>query len=336
MNIGIIGLGYWGPNYIRLTNELIEINLLYLCDKELERLKKYRGLIKENVKLVTDYHEVFKDPEVKAVIVTTPPNTHYQIVKDALEQGLHVLVEKPLTLSIESALELADLAKKRRRVLLVGHVYLFNPGFRELKRMLDQNELGEPVYGFSLRLGLGPIRKSASALWDLAIHDVYIVMDMLKKVPEEVIASGESYIQSGVADFVNLTLNFSEKQTFSIYCSWVCPEKIRKLTVVGRKKMVTFDDVNKTEMLKVYNQSFALDLLDSTPAYVDHQLIIKQGDVVIPYIKQIEPLKAQLEHFINCVKGKEKPLADGFKAAQVIKVLTQAEKSLHYKKVMSV
>lgn len=327
INIGVVGLGYWGPNYVRVLSEIEGVTLKYCCDLDENKLDKLKRFLNK-VKTTTDYREILDDEEVDAVIITTPPNTHYKLIKDSLEHQKHVLVEKPLTDNLESAKEVVNLAEKLNKVLMVGHIYLFNPGILKLKTIINSGELGQLFYGIALRLGLGPIRKFASALWDLAIHDIYISMYLFDSKPISVSCSGESYLQDGTEDYVNVTLKYPNKINFSIYASWFCPEKTRKITLVGSKKMVVFDDINKTEMIKIFEKSLNLTLLNSTPEYVDHQMIVRQGDTRIPYIEQSEPLKNQVKHFIECIKTGKTPKSSGKHGLNVIKVLDAAEKSL--------
>jgi len=327
LNLAVVGLGYWGPNYVRVLSEIERVTLKYCCDLDESKFDKLRRFL-SNVKTTTDYKEILEDEEVDAVVITTPPNTHYRIIKDCLKHQKHVLVEKPMTDNLENAKEVVNLANKVGKVLMVGHIYLYNPGILKLKNMLETGEMGRVFYGIALRLGLGPIRKFASALWDLAIHDIYISMYLFKSKPISVLCVGESYLQDDIEDYVNLTLKYPNKINFSIYASWFCPEKARKITLVGSEKMVTFDDTNKTEMIKIFEKSLNLALLNSTPKYVDHQMIVRQGDTKIPYIEQSEPLRNQIEHFIECIKTGKTPRSCREQGLTVIEVLEAAEKSL--------
>jgi predicted dehydrogenase len=329
INVGIIGLGYWGPKYIRVLSELGDVHLKYLCDLEKQKLEKSKGYL-QNIKSVLDYQEILKDPEIKAVIITTPPTTHYKIIKDSLEAGKDVFVEKPLTLNSKEGEEVVNLAKKKNLILMVGHMYLFNPGIEKIKSLIEEKELGEILYGIALRLGLSPIRKSASALWDLATHDLSVFLHLFG-FPSNLSCTGESYFQKGIEDYVSITLRYPNKMNFSIYVSWFCPEKIRKITIIGTKKTIIFDDMNKQEMVKIYQKSFDMSSLDILPTYIDHQNIVREDDTKIPFIQQSEPLKNQIIHFTECITTRKMPLSDGKEALNVIKILEAADYSLKNK-----
>ena len=330
LKTAVIGVGYWGPNYARIFNELETTELYYCCDLEEKNLEKIKNLYPA-VKTTKDYKEVVKDSDTNAVAITTPLNTHYEIAKCCLENKKHVLIEKPFTSSIEEGKELMKIAEKNNLVLMVGHVFEYNPGIRELKRIIMEGKLGNLYYISAERVGLGPIRKHASALWDLATHDISIVLYLLGGLPKEVTAEGASYIQKKVDDIVILSLRFTNGVLCNIRASWIAPEKIRKITVVGSKGMAIFDDVNKSEVLKIYEREIDGSLLNSTPDYIDHQAIINIGDVRIPKIEHSEPLKNQVEHFLECIVENKQPMTDAQDGINVIKVLEAAEKSLKSK-----
>lgn len=333
VNIAIIGCGYWGPNYIRIFNELEEGRVKCCCDLEENNLSKTKKLYPD-LELVKDYKEVFKDPEIDAVIITTPLKTHYEIAKLCLEHKKHVLVEKPFTADSIQAEELEKIARKNKVVLMVGHVYEYNPAVQKLREMINKKELGSIFYCNAERVGLGPIRKHANALWDLATHDISIALYLLGEYPENVTATGEYYLQKDINDFVFVSLTFPSRVVYNIYVSWIAPEKIRKTTIVGSKSMVVFDDVNKSESLKIYERKFDTNLLDSTPEYSDHQTIVTVGDVRIPKIDPGEPLKIQSRHFLECIKLRKAPLTGAEDGLKVVKVLEAAEKSLKTKRTV--
>jgi predicted dehydrogenase len=327
IQFGVIGLGYWGPNYVRVINELEETKLKYCCDLEGEKLEKLEKLY-NSIQITKNYKDVIQDPEIDAVVIITPPNTHYAIGRDCLEHNKHVLIEKPLATSSKDCKELIKLADEKKRILMVGHVYKYNPGVRKIKDLISNGEIGKIFYCSAMRIGLGPIRKHASALWDLAIHDVTIATYILNSLPDSVNAIGESYIQEGIEDVAFLTFNFPNKIKYNINVSWYSPEKIRETLVVGSKKMVIFDDVNKTESIKIFERKLDKGLLNSTPQYSDHQLIIKEGDIYIPRVDQSEPLKNQVKHFLSCIKNNEQPLSDGNDGLNIVRILEAAESSL--------
>ncbi len=327
VNVGVVGCGYWGPNYVRIFSELKGITVSCCCDLDDKNLDKVRR-IHPSVRTTKDYVEIVKDPDIDAVVVTTPLNTHYKIAKACLDNGKHVLIEKPFTASSKEAEELMKISEKKKSVLMAGHVYNYHPGVRKLKEISEKGELGEPYYISAERVGLGPIRKYASALWDLATHDICIAIYLMGKPPKSVVAEGGSYIQEGVEDLVFLTLKFPGGVVCNIHATWIAPEKIRKTTFVGSKGMAVFDDVSKSEMIKIYEREIDKGLLDSTPKYTDHQSIVRMGDIRIPNVEQSEPLKNLCEHFLDCILNRKKPLTDARNGLEVVKVLEAAETSL--------
>ena len=329
INVAIVGLGYWGPNYLRIFNELKESTIEYCCDLDQANLDKIKDLFPD-VKTTNDYKEVAESSNVDAVIITTPLNTHFKLAEDFLRNGKHVLIEKPFTSTSEEAIKLIEIAEKKDITLMVGHVYVYNPSVQKIKEVIS-DKLGKLYYVRAERLGLGPIRKHANALWDLCTHDISIATYLFDSIPENVSTQGGSFIQEGVEDIVFLTLNFPNNVLYNIYASWIAPEKIRKTTVVGSDAMVVFDDVNKSEMIKVYDRKINTELLNSTPEYSDHQSIVNIGDIHIPMVEQSEPLKKQAKHFLDCISNNKKPITDGYEGLKVIKILEAAERSMKNK-----
>jgi len=327
INVSIIGLGYWGPNYLRIFNELPQSKVRYCCDLDTNNLNKIK---KEypNVKITQDYNKVAQDSFTDAIVIATPLNTHYTITKCCLEHKKHMLVEKPFTSNYLEGKKLIKLAEKNSLVLMVGHVYKYNPGIKKLKELMESGKLGDVYYIREERIGLGPIRKYASALWDLATHDISIALYLTDSFPTEIVARGEFYLQKNVEDLVFLTLKFPKNIMCTIYATWIAPEKIRKITIVGSKAMAIFDDTNKQKMIQVYERELDAKLINSTPKYSDHQNIINMGKVYIPEVDKSEPLKNQAQHFLECILEHKQPITSGEDGINVVKVLNLAEKSL--------
>lgn len=326
IKIALVGCGYWGPNYIRVFNNILKCKLSYCCDLDMAKLEKIKQLYPW-VKIFKDYKDI-KSTDIDAVVIATPLNTHYEIAKYFFNNNKHILIEKPLTSTSGEAEDLIKIAKKNKLVLMVGHVYEYNSGIRALKEIIQNGRLGKIYYLKAERMGLGPIRKHASALWDLATHDISILLYLFDRSPIKIFAQGWYYIQDNIEDFVDLNLIFPNNIFCNIYASWFAPEKVRKLIVIGSKAMVVFDDVNKSEILKIYEREIREDLLDSTPNYSDHQNIVNIGDIFIPKIQQLEPLAVQVEEFINSINEKREPLSDGENGLRVIKILEDAQKYL--------
>ena len=327
INIALIGCGYWGPNYIRVFNELPRCRISHCCDLANDKLAKIKKIYQE-MKIFKDYKIIADEDSIQAVVIATPLHTHYRIAKYFLERNKHILVEKPLTLTSGEARDLIKISKSKKLILMVGHVYEYNPGIMALKRIIDKGKLGRVYYIKSERMGLGPIRKHANALWDLATHDISVVLYLLEELPLKIFAQGGRYIQDNIEDFVDLTLKFKDGVFCSVYASWLAPEKIRKLTVVGSKAMAVFDDVNKAEMLKIYEREIDKSMLDSTPEYNDHQHIVKAGNVYLADVKQSEPMKNQAKEFIDCILKNRQPRTGGYDGLNVVRILESAQRFL--------
>ena len=323
INFGLIGYGYWGPNYLRTIRDNEECSLEYCCDLKQENLKVPEQKFK--IKTTTDYKQVLNDKTIDAVVVSTTASSHYKIVKDALLAGKDVLVEKPITLSSKEALELAEIAEKEKRILMVGHIFKFNSGINKVKEFIEKKEIGNVLYGYAARTGLGPVRQDVNALWDLASHDVSIFLHLLDEKPLSVSAEGACFLQKGIEDIVFINMQFEGGIITNIHASWIDPHKIRKLTVVGDKKMIVFDDTS-TEPLRIYDKG--VTYCERGVDFAEFKTQLRDGDIMIPKFKASEPLKEEFNHFVKCVKEHSKPISDGIDGYRVVKVLELAQKSL--------
>jgi UDP-N-acetylglucosamine 3-dehydrogenase len=324
MKIGLIGLGYWGQNYLRVLRMFEGVELCYVCDKEASKLSKALG-----VKLCSDPEIMAEDKELDAVVVATPASTHYEIVKVSLEAGKHVLVEKPFTTSYEQAVELSKLSEDVGKILMVGHIYCFNPAVNYIKSILTSKELGTPYYGIGLRLGLGPIRYDASCTWDLAVHDISILDYLLGETPSEVSARAVSFLQKhkGIYDHAMISLKYPSGFHFSLTVNWYAPEKLRLWYLVGSRGMIKFDDVNKNAQVTIFRKTVRMPA-GSSATKNEINLSIEEGETIIPHITQEEPLLLQVKSFIDAIKNGTKPTSDGWQGARVVRVLEAIEKSI--------
>jgi len=320
LNMGLIGLGYWGPNYVRTLGNINNCNIAWCSDLDESRFGFLRNM---NTKTTKDYREMLADKSLDAVIVSTSTSTHYGIVRDVLEAGKHVLVEKLITVNSGEAEELVRMAKDRGLVLMVGHTFLFNAGIRKVRELVSSNAIGDIVYVHSQRTGLGPIRKDVNVLWDLAPHDISIFLNIMG-MPKRVIAKGRSFIRNDREDVVFLMMEFGNGIIANAHVSWTDPYKIRSLTVVGSKKMVVFDDVSN-EHVKVFDKGVKYEAGDSFGEFKD---IVRDGDVTIPKIASKEPLRMECEHFLGCIENNKQPISSGEDGVKVVKVLEAAAKSL--------
>lgn len=326
LNIAVIGSGYWGPNLIRNVAQSPNATLHTVCDLDEAKLAKMK--VQHNpLHITTDTDAMLANDEIDAVIVATPAEAHAEVARKVLEAGKHALVEKPLTLNSAESQMLVDLAAKRNLILMVGHVFLYNPAVITLKDLVDSGELGDVFYVYSTRVNLGKIRTDLNAFWNLAPHDISIINHILGNAPKQVSAHGYVYLQPelGLEDVVFAVLEYEGGIAAHIHTSWLDPNKIRRTTVVGEKKMVVYDDVSANR-ITIYDKGAAW--VDSTSHYGIHRLQTYTGDIHIPKLPAQEPLRAEIEHFLDCVRTGQKPLSDGVDGLNVVKVLEAASESL--------
>jgi predicted dehydrogenase len=279
-----------------------------------------------SVETTPDVAAVLDDPQVQAVVIATPAATHFEIAGRALQAGKHVYVEKPLTLHAAQARQLIELANQRRLKLMVGHLLEYHPAVVYLKQMLDRGELGEPYYMYTQRVNLGIVRQNENAWWSLAPHDLSIVCHLLGSEPVSVAAHGQCYLQKDIEDVVFATIKLADGRMAHVHCSWLDPHKIRKMTVVGPEKMVTFDDMEATEKLRIYDKGAAVRR-DITTSYADI-ISLRFGDIVIPKIPGGEPLALECAHFIESVLDHRPVRSDGADGLRVVQMLEAGQKSL--------
>ena len=323
INVAVIGCGYWGPNYVRIFNEISSSTTHICCDLDenrLERLKK----IYPQVNVTSSLLNVLNDDKVDAICVSTPASAHYEIVKQGLLHEKHVLVEKPFTLSVKEGEELINISKEVNKILMVGHVYLYHPAIIWMKRYITNN-MKKLYYLYSIRTGLGPVRTDVNAMWDLAPHDISLFLHITKTMPLVVSANGASYLQKNIEDIVVLTMRFPNNVFGYIHSSWLDPYKSRKMTIVGSEKMVVFDETIPHESIKIHDKGFQKH---DPKTYGEFLTNKRSGDVTIPKISSDEPLKNQCYDFINAIKNDGNPLANYKLGLNVIRILEAAEKSL--------
>jgi len=327
INLAVVGCGYWGPNLIRNFAQISDVYLSMVCDLDPGRLtriqKQYPG-----IKVTTTFSDLLEEPSIEAIAIATPATTHFSLVKDALTSGKHVLVEKPFTLTSRDARELIPLADKKQRTLMVGHLMVYHPAVQKLKQFIQAGELGEIYYIYSTQVNLGQVRQDENVLWSLGPHDVSIALYLLEAEPKEVMAYGVSYLQPPIEDVVFLFLQFPDKKLVQIHLSWLDPHKIRKLTVIGSKKMAVLDDMEPQEKLKFYDKGVVFNKPFSSAL---DSISLRFGDIYIPKVDGTEPLQVECQHFIDCIKTKKKPLTDGYSALKVVQILEAAEKSMKLK-----
>lgn len=318
-----IGYGYWGPNLVRNFHQLPGAELTYLVDTNAEALERAHRLYGCRT---TDVPEaVFADPSVDAVVIATPARTHFTLAQDALRAGKHVFVEKPLAMSIAEARTLVDLAAAQGRVLMVGHVFEYNPAVHYIKQAMASGELGEVFYLYSRRVNLGRVQSDVNALWSIAPHDISIALFLLDRLPEAVTCQGASCLNGVVEDVIFLTLHFPGNVLCHIHVSWLDPSKVREMTVVGSRKMIVYDDVSAEGKVRIYDKGV---YRKGDPIYGEFQYRLHSGDILIPRIDMREPLQLECAHFVDCIRSGQRPQTDGENGLRVVAVLTAGQRSL--------
>ncbi len=327
VSIGVIGCGHWGPNHIRIFNQLQNSQALLCADLDQTRLEKIQGLFPE-VKVTTHYKEILENPDIQAVCIASPTNTHYQISKEALQAGKHVFCEKPLAMKPEECLELKALAEKTGLILMVGHVFVFNQGILKLKEYIDSGELGTIQYAHAIRTNLGPFRYDVNALWDLAPHDISIFNFLFDACPVNVSGRGQKCLGSNLEDVAFATLEYPNKIIANLHVSWLDPKKVRQITIVGDKKMIEWDDLDNLGPIKLYDKHVERTA-HFYESYGEFQLLSKEGDITIPKLGFSEPLKTQAQYFVECVeRGVHPACADAQKGHDVVRTLCAVQESM--------
>ena len=324
VKVGIIGCGYWGPNLIRNFVEIPNAKVIGIADLQKERLARIKQMY-PHLLATEDFHELI-DRGVEAVVIATPPATHFEIARECLDHGLHVLVEKPLTLNSAQAEDLIASAKAKQRTLMVGHTFEFNSGVQALKNLIDKGELGKILYIDSARLNLGLFQKDINVLWDLAPHDISILNYILGQHPVAVSAYGASCIAENNQDLVYMNLVFPGCVLAHVHVSWLDPCKVRRVTVVGSKKMAVFNDIEALEKIKIYDKG--VDKQEYTETFGEFQFAYRYGDIQIPNIRFVEPLKLECQHFLDSILNQTTPRTSGEVGLSVVKVLEAAQRSL--------
>src|SRR5947209_1816392 len=322
LRVGVAGLGYWGPNIARNFAAIAGCELAWCCDADAEARARAAAAL-PGVSVSHDLQDLLDDPSLDAVALATPVPTHSSLAVRVLEAGKHCFVEKPLAQSVADAELAVAAAAAADRLLMVGHLLEYHPGVQLLKQLLDSGELGEAIYYiYGNRLNLGKLRADENALWSLGAHDVSVVLYLAGEEPCEVVAHGESYVRPGVEDVVFCFLRFPSGLCAHLHLSWLDPHKERRFTVVGSRRMATFDDMALEGKVTVYDKGFDED------AHGYGEYITRSGAIFSPQIPNIEPLRVECEHFVHCVRRGETPRSDGASGLRVVRVLEQLQRSL--------
>jgi predicted dehydrogenase len=325
ISVGVVGCGYWGPNLIRNFRALPGSRLKTICDLSQDRLNHLKGLYPE-LEATTRYEDLIKDPEVEAIVVATAVKYHFPLAKAALDAGKHCLIEKPLAASVAECEELVETAKKKGLILMVGHTFLYSPPIRKIKEIVDHGDIGQLRYISARRLNLGLFQKDINVAWDLAPHDIAIILYVMNEMPHTVNCRGGAHVTPGIEDVTTMSLTFSKERSAIIQSSWLDPKKIREMTFIGSERMIAYDDVAPQEKIKIFDAK-----VHRPPHYdtfAEFHYAYHYGDVYSPYIKQDEPLKIECQHFLDCIKSGKAPLSSGNNGLDVVKILEAASSSL--------
>jgi predicted dehydrogenase len=320
LRIGVVGLGYWGPNLARNFSQMPEAELVWCCDADPQRHAKFAAQFPES-RFTTELDDLLADDALEAVVVATPVPTHHAVARRVLDAGKHVFVEKPLAWTVAEARELEALAAERGLTLMVGHLLRFHPGVVKLRQLIESGELGDVLYVYGNRQNLGVIREDENALWSLGVHDISVVLYLLGGRPVEVSARGECYIRPGVEDVVFGYVKLASGQVGHLHLSWLDPHKMRKMTVVGSKRMAVFDDMESDRKVTVYDKG----PVETAPGKISTHT----GDITIPVISLEEPLRIECRAFVEAVRsGDPAHPANAAEGVAVVEVLEAMQRSL--------
>jgi predicted dehydrogenase len=324
VKIAVVGTGGWGINHVRAFARARDVKLVAVADRS-EAAVNRAASFAPGAQRLRGLDEVLALPEVDAVVLATPAANHAAHAQEALAAGKHVFVEKPLALSAADADQVVAAAERAGRTLMVGHIMLYHPVVERMKAMIKSGELGWVLYLYAVRVNLGTVRRDENALWSLGPHDASILLHLLDDQPQTVSARGGAYLQKGIHDVVFVNLQFRSGVMAQIHLSWLDPRKERRVTVVGSRKMLEFDDVHPVEKLRIYDKS-----VERPPAFSEFAefLSIRNGDIHIPQLPLAEPLELECRHFVECLAGNRRPLSDGASGAQVVRILEAAQRSL--------
>lgn len=324
IRVGVIGIGYWGPNLLRNFTSLSNVEVVAVADMMDQRLREVKEAY-PHITVTKNYHDFF-EMGVQAVAIATPPATHFPIAKDCLEHDVNVMIEKPLALNSDDAEALIHIAEERGLTLMVGHTYEYNSAVRKIKEIIDSGELGKIHYIDSTRLNLGLFQNSLNVMWDLAPHDISILLYLLGEDPLTVTADGNASVYEGLHDIAHIHMKFADNLLAHIHVSWLNPVKDRKMIIIGSEKMLVYDDVSPDVKIKIYDKG-----VEPQPRLHpnDIRCNYRYGDVTPVHIDWVEPLRAECQHYIDSIINGTAPQSDGWSGLRVVQVLERADRALY-------
>lgn len=325
ITVGVVGCGYWGPNLIRNFRGLPDCNLAAICDQREERLRHLCSLY-HGITAFTDCETLLQMPELDAVAIATPVRHHFSLAKAALLAGKHTFIEKPMASSSAECEELIEIAQRQGLILMVGHTFLYSAPVRRIVEIVRAGDLGEICYINSRRLNLGLFQQDINVAWDLAPHDISIILHILGAFPTTVNCTGNAHVTQNVEDITNMSLSFSKRQFATIQSSWLEPRKVREMTIVGTKRMIVYDDLQNHEKIRVYD--VRVERPPHYDTFAEFHYSYHYGDSYIPHLKQEEPLKLVCQHFIDCIQSGTEPVTSGGAGLELVRILEAASASL--------
>ena len=326
IRVGLVGYGYWGPNYARALSEIPDVSVSFICDAQEEQLRRAVARYPQ-IPVSRNVSDAMRHDDADAVIISTPASTHHKLARLALESGRHVIVEKPLALEIEHCQELGELAEKKGLVLMVAHTFLYNSGIQKLRECMSSSSFGRVYYLHATRTNLGPIRHDVNAVWDLAPHDISIFNYLLDEQPQWASAIGSRALGNVREDVAFITLGYSNDVIGNIHVSWADPNKVREVVVVGSRQRLVFDDLNSLERVRVYEKGVSVGETHAG-SFGEFKLLMRDGDIISPKIELNEPLKTQISDFVGSIQGNHQPISDALTGTHVVETLKAIDTSI--------
>jgi len=324
-NIAVIGCGYWGPNLVRNFRSLAGVRIAAICDKSPQRLD-HVGRLYPEAQTTTDFRRVIQDGGIDMAAIATPVSTHHALATACLESGKHTFVEKPLGTTSSECTDMIRLAEERSLTLMVGHTFVYTATVRKIKEIVDAGEIGDLLYIGCRRLNLGVFQKDISVAWDLAPHDISIILFIVGRKPISVNCQGKAHLSPGIEDVTNISLVFPDGGFATIQSSWIDPRKVREITIVGSRKMIVYDDTEPLEKVKIYDK--CVEVPPHYDTFGEFQYSYHYGDILSPFVKQEEPLRTECQHFVDCVDNRRRPDSSGHEGLAVVQILEAATESL--------
>jgi len=323
--VAVVGCGYWGPNLIRNFRITNDCQVSKICDRDHSRLDHMKSLYSE-LDTTTEFDELIEDGDIDAIAIATPVHLHFELAQKSLEAGKHVFIEKPMAASSSECIRLIRMAEKMDLTLMVGHTFIYSTVVRKIKEIIDNHDIGDVLYISSRRLNLGLFQNDINVTWDLAPHDISIILYFLEESPLYVNCQGKAHIKDSIEDVTNMSLNFNRGGFATIQSSWLDPCKTRQMVIVGSKRMIVYDDVEPIQKIRIFDTR-----VEAPPHYdtfAEFHFSYHYGDMYSPAVKQIEPLKIECQHFVDCIKSGAKPVTGGLEGLRVVQVVEAACESL--------